>query len=69
MPRSGVPRPGSRPVKGWAAVAAVSLGIFCLITSELLPIGLLTPVGADLHVSDGTAGLMVTVPGLVAGFC
>ncbi|MFJ8207914.1 MFS transporter [Streptomyces sp. NPDC096033] len=69
MPRSGVPRPGGRPLKGWAAVAAVSLGIFCLITSELLPIGLLTPVGADLHVSDGTAGLMVTVPGLVAGFC
>lgn len=55
--------------KGWGAVCAVALGIFCLITSELLPVGLLTPVGADLGVSDGTAGLMVTVPGLVAGFC
>ncbi len=55
--------------KGWAAVGALALGIFCLITSELLPVGLLTPVGADLGVSDGTAGLMVTVPGLVAGFC
>ncbi|MEU9143357.1 MFS transporter [Streptomyces sp. NPDC048349] len=55
--------------KGWTAVCAVALGIFCLITSELLPVGLLTPVGADLGVSDGTAGLMVTVPGLVAGFC
>ncbi|MEU9251954.1 MFS transporter, partial [Streptomyces sp. NPDC048270] len=55
--------------KGWAAVCAVALGIFCLITSELLPVGLLTPVGAELGVSDGTAGLMVTVPGLVAGFC
>ncbi|MFF5703036.1 MFS transporter [Streptomyces sp. NPDC012794] len=50
-------------------MGAVSLGIFCLITSELLPIGLLTPVGAALGVSDGTAGLMVTVPGLVAGLC
>ncbi|MCJ1676735.1 MFS transporter [Streptomyces sp. APSN-46.1] len=57
------------PWKGWAAVWAVSLGIFCLVTSELLPVGLLTPVGASLGVSDGTAGLMVTVPGLVAGFC
>ncbi|MEW1634091.1 MFS transporter [Streptomyces sp. NPDC093801] len=66
---SSVPRPDDRPWKGWAAVAAVSLGIFCLITSELLPVGLLTPVGADLRVSDGTAGLMVTVPGLVAGLC
>uniref|UniRef100_A0AAU2JJS6 MFS transporter n=1 Tax=Streptomyces sp. NBC_00049 TaxID=2903617 RepID=A0AAU2JJS6_9ACTN len=61
--------PEPAPWKGWAAVCAVALGIFCLITSELLPVGLLTPVGADLDVSDGTAGLMVTVPGLVAGFC
>ncbi|MFE2325613.1 MFS transporter [Streptomyces sp. NPDC059385] len=65
------PAPGPAPAawKGWAAVFAVALGIFCLITSELLPVGLLTPVAADLGVSDGTAGLMVTVPGLIAGFC
>ncbi|WP_406367796.1 MFS transporter [Streptomyces sp. NBC_01546] len=60
---------GGSAWKGWAAVCALALGIFCLITSELLPVGLLTPVGADLGVSDGTAGLMVTVPGLVAGLC
>jgi len=54
------------PVRGWLAVLAVTLGIFALMTSELLPVGLLTPVGADLGVSEGTAGLMVTVPGLVA---
>ncbi|MEU4352410.1 MFS transporter [Streptomyces sp. NPDC023838] len=54
------------PVKGWLAVLAVTLGIFSLMTSELLPVGLLTPVGSDLDVSAGTAGLMVTVPGLVA---
>ncbi|MFB6613638.1 MFS transporter [Streptomyces sp. NPDC056367] len=63
------PAPGPAPWKGWAAVCAVSLGIFCLITSELLPVGLLTPVAAGLGVSDGTAGLMVTVPGLIAGVC
>ncbi|WP_079403777.1 MFS transporter [Streptomyces sp. 3211] len=66
------PAPGSgggAAWKGWAAVCAVSLGIFCLITSELLPVGLLTPVGADLGVSDGTAGLMVSAPGVVAGLC
>jgi predicted MFS family arabinose efflux permease len=44
----------------------VTLGIFALMTSELLPVGLLTPIGADLDVSAGTAGLMVTVPGVVA---
>ncbi|MEW2174662.1 MFS transporter [Streptomyces sp. NPDC007027] len=54
------------PVRGWLAVLAVTLGIFSLMTSELLPVGLLTPVGRALDVSEGTAGLMVTVPGLVA---
>lgn len=54
------------PVRGWLAVLAVTLGIFALMTSELLPVGLLTPIGADLDVSAGTTALMVTVPGLVA---
>ncbi|MBZ4323350.1 MFS transporter [Streptomyces huiliensis] len=56
--------PSSRT--GWPAVLAVALGIFSLMTSELLPVGLLTAVASDLDVSEGTAGLMVTVPGLVA---
>ncbi|MFZ4266223.1 MFS transporter [Streptomyces arboris] len=65
---TGVPAaaPGPSPVKGWLAVLAVTLGIFSLMTSELLPVGLLTPVGTALDVSEGAAGLMVTVPGLVA---
>lgn len=50
----------------WAAVAAVALGTFLLVTAEQLPIGLLTPVGSELSVSEGTAGLMVTVPSIVA---
>lgn len=60
------PAAGRSPVKGWLAVLAVTLGIFSLMTSELLPVGLLTPIGTALDVSEGTAGLMVTVPGLVA---
>ncbi|GAA2320742.1 MFS transporter [Nonomuraea roseoviolacea subsp. roseoviolacea] len=54
------------PVRGWLAILAVTLGIFALMTSELLPVGLLTPIGAALDVSEGTTALMVTVPGLVA---
>ncbi|MBO8186502.1 MFS transporter [Streptomyces spirodelae] len=54
------------PTRGWLAVLAVTLGIFALMTSELLPVGLLTPIGSALDVSEGTASLMVTVPGLVA---
>ncbi|MFB7595863.1 MFS transporter [Streptomyces sp. NPDC056160] len=65
--RSTPPAAGTRsPLRSWLAVWAIALGIFSLMTSELLPVGLLTPVGSELHVSDGTAGLMVTVPGLVA---
>ncbi|MEU7070662.1 MFS transporter [Streptomyces narbonensis] len=54
-------RPSGRP-----AVAAVTLGIFTVMTAELLPVGLLTPAAADLSVSEGAAALMVTVPGLAA---
>lgn len=55
-----------RQREAWARVGAVTLGIFTVMTAELLPVGLLTPVAAELNVSPGTAGLMVTVPGLVA---
>lgn len=60
---SAAVRPAAR---GWLAVCAVALGVFALMTSELLPVGLLTPVAAELAVSEGAAGLMVTTPGLVA---
>ncbi|GGT20468.1 MFS transporter [Streptomyces purpureus] len=70
MPNVQIKRRGSGDVRasagGWPAVGAVTLGIFTVMTAELLPVGLLTPVGAALGVSAGTAGLMVTVPGLVA---
>ncbi|GGV92698.1 MFS transporter [Streptomyces gelaticus] len=42
------------------------LGIFSIVTTEILPIGLLTSIGSDFAVSDGTAGLMMTMPGLLA---
>ncbi|MFI9746738.1 MFS transporter [Streptomyces sp. NPDC052494] len=56
----------ARHRSGRPAVAAVTLGIFTVMTAELLPVGLLTPAAADLSVTEGTAALMVTVPGLVA---
>ncbi len=43
-------------------------GIFLLVTAEQLPIGLLSQVAASLGVTPGLAGLMVTVPGVVAAF-
>ncbi|MFI8934000.1 MFS transporter [Streptomyces sp. NPDC053474] len=54
------------PLKRWLAVIAMAVGTFALVTVESLPVGLLPLVGGSLDVSQGTAGLMVTVPGLVA---
>jgi predicted MFS family arabinose efflux permease len=50
----------------WLPVWAVTVGTFLLVTAEQLPIGLLTSVGASLSVSEGDAGLLVTVPSIVA---
>jgi predicted MFS family arabinose efflux permease len=54
------------PVIGWLAVVSVMLGIFSIVTVEILPIGLLTPIGDTFGISDGTAGLMMTLPGILA---
>lgn len=59
--------PERRPtLKEWLAVLSVALGAFVMVTSEFLPIGLLTHIAAGVQISAGTAGLMVTIPGLVA---
>jgi len=50
----------------WLAVASVAMGTFALVTTEFLPIGLLSRISSELHVSEGAAGLAVTAPGLVA---
>lgn len=54
------------PLVRWLAVATVTLGIFTIVTVEILPIGLLPAIGRDFRVTDGTAGLMMTMPGLLA---
>ncbi|WP_439379457.1 MFS transporter [Amycolatopsis lexingtonensis] len=50
----------------WPAVLAVTVGIFAIVTTEILPIGLLTPIAEGFGVSAGTAGWTMTVPGFVA---
>ncbi len=51
---------------GWPAVLVVATGIFTVVTSEMLPVGLLTPMAAALAVSEGTAGQTLTITGVVA---
>lgn len=52
--------------RNWAAVIALGLGSFTIVTTELTPIGLLTPIGRDLGVSTSKAGLLIAVYAWVA---
>ena len=54
------------PRAAWGAVAAMTLGVFGLVTAEFLPAGLLTPMAADLAVTEGQAGQAVTATAVVA---
>jgi predicted MFS family arabinose efflux permease len=57
--------PSSR--RGWLGVAAITASLFVFLTTELMPVGLLTPLSTSLGISVGVAGLMVTLQGISAG--
>lgn len=63
---AAAPAPVRSPLTGWLGVVSLALGIFAIVTTEILPIGLLGPIGATFGASDGTAGLTMTMPGLLA---
>ncbi len=52
----------------WLAILTVAVTAFALVTSEFLPIGVLNSISTDLGVSVGTAGLVITLPGIMAAF-
>lgn len=52
----------------WQAVFSLAMGVFGLLTAEYLPASLLTPMAADLGVSEAMAGQAVTVTAVVALF-
>jgi predicted MFS family arabinose efflux permease len=51
-----IARPGS-----WSAVCALTLCVSTLIASEFMPVSLLTPIAADLHMTQGHAGQAIAV--------
>jgi predicted MFS family arabinose efflux permease len=55
----------AREEPAWAAVFAMSLGVFSLVTAEFLPASLLTPMAADLGVTEGAAGQAVTATAVI----
>ncbi len=63
------PTPISLPPQaphGWGAVLAMSLAAFALVASEFMPVSLLTPIAADLQITEGQAGQGIAVSGLFA---
>jgi predicted MFS family arabinose efflux permease len=52
----------------WGGVLAMTLCVFALIASEFMPVSLLTPMAADLHVSEGWAGYGIAISGGFAVF-
>ncbi|MBH3343775.1 MFS transporter [Pseudomonas parafulva] len=50
----------------WGGVFAMSLCVFALIASEFMPVSLLTPIAADLHVTEGMAGQGIAISGAFA---
>lgn len=54
-------------LRSWLGVSAITASLFVFLTTELMPVGLLTPVSTSLSISVGIAGLMVTLYGVSAG--
>lgn len=59
-------RPTETTQGSWYAILAVAVAAFALVTSEFLPVGVLNSVATDLNISVGTAGLIITLPGVMA---
>ncbi|OHV82768.1 MFS transporter [Rhizobium sp. LCM 4573] len=62
-----IPKSSTWPVSTWLSVVSLTFGSFALISSELLPMAVLTPMAADLGVTEGAAGQAVTLTALFAG--
>jgi len=63
------PIPATEPASrgpSWLAVLSVAVGSFAFVATEYMPVGLLPQIARDLGVTPGTAGLMVTTPGIIA---
>jgi predicted MFS family arabinose efflux permease len=56
----------SAPPACWGGVWAMTLCVFALIASEFMPVSLLTPIAADLRVTEGMAGQGIAISGAFA---
>ncbi|KQV15014.1 transcriptional regulator [Rhizobium sp. Root1203] len=54
------------PVAAWGAVFSLALCVAVLIASEFMPVALLSPIAADLGVTEGHAGQAISISGVFA---
>ncbi|MCS6910263.1 MAG: MFS transporter [Anaerolineales bacterium] len=50
----------------WGAIFALTFGVIVLTAAQTLPVSLLTPMAADLHISEGLAGQTMTATSAAA---
>lgn len=50
----------------WVAVGVLTIATFVVVTSEMLPVGVLTPMADGLGISSGATGTSLTITGLVS---
>ncbi len=50
----------------WGAVYALTLCVSTLVAAEFMPVSLLTPIAASLHLTEGQAGQAISVSGIFA---
>lgn len=60
------PATATRGAAAWGAVHAMALCVFALIASEFMPVSLLSPMAADLGISEGMAGQGIAISGAFA---
>ncbi|MFO6299667.1 MFS transporter [Rahnella selenatireducens] len=49
----------------WSAVFSIALSVVSLVTAEILPVSLLTPIATDLGISEGMAGQAVSATSIM----
>lgn len=62
----GMPSDAKAQPAHWGGVYAMTLCVFALIAFEFMPVSLLTPMAADLRVSQGLAGYGIAISGAFA---
>ncbi|WP_280212416.1 MFS transporter, partial [Nocardia cyriacigeorgica] len=59
------PRDSARVPGGLPAVAVLALSTFVVVTSEMLPVGVLTPMSQGVGISTGSTGFSLAITGIV----